>query len=136
MQDNSTETNPHLDHFDINEIARAEKAKKKKKKMGEKSKEVEGGKRGGLQENFEMDVRDERFSKLFESHEFAIDPSNPKFKGTEGMKKLLEEGRRKRGVEVVEEVGEKMSKKRKAEGGDKKGELSKLVEIVKKKTKK
>ncbi|KUJ16638.1 uncharacterized protein LY89DRAFT_707793 [Mollisia scopiformis] len=110
MADNGTEPAANLDHFDINEIARAEKAKKKK---GKKSKEIETGKRGGLQEGFEMDVGDSRFSKLFESHEFAIDPSNPKFKGTEGMKKLLEEGRKKRGVEGEVEPVEKRSKKRK-----------------------
>jgi hypothetical protein len=135
MQDNSTEAASHLDHFDIKEIARAEKNKKKKKK-GKKD-EVEGGKRGGLQKSFEMDVGDERFSKLFESHEFAIDPSNPKFKGTEGMKALLEEGRRKRAHRVDDEaevdvgVGVK-SKKRKGgvDGGE--GDLKGLVEKVKK----
>ncbi|KAN0096009.1 hypothetical protein V8E51_014814 [Hyaloscypha variabilis] len=131
MVDNSTEAPSHLEHFDINEIARAEKAAKKK---GKKSKMVEGGKRGGLQEGFEIDVGDERFSKLFESHEFAIDPSNPKFKGTQGMKKLLEEGRRKRGVEGEEEVVEK-KKKRKVEKGGEGGELSGLVESVRKKAK-
>jgi hypothetical protein len=130
MEDNSTEANAHLSHFDINEIARAEKAKRKGKKG-----KVESGKRGGLQEDFEMDVGDERFSRLFESHEFAIDPSNPKFKGTEGMKKLLEEGRRKRGLEGGEELGEKKVKKPKYEVREKKGELNGLVEMVKKKSK-
>lgn len=133
----------HLDHFDINEIARAEKRAKKGKGKGKnKGGEVES-KRGGLQEGFEMDVGDERFSKVFESHEFAIDPSNPKFKGTEGMKKLLEEGRRKRGLdkgddgEADVEASEKKNKKRKANGGvgERKGDLSGLVEMVKKKSK-
>ena len=135
MQDNSTETAPHLDHFDIKEISRVEKAKKKKKKGKKGQTEVEGGKRGGLQESFEMDVQDPRFAKVFENHEFAIDPSNPKFKGTEGMKKLLEEGRRKRGVEVNEEMGERKGKKRKvSEQGQE--ELSRLVQMVKKKAQK
>lgn len=135
-----------LDHFDINEIARAEKrAKKGKGKSKGKSKDGEmESKRGGLQGGFEMDVGDERFSKVFESHEFAIDPSNPKFKGTEGMKKLLEEGRRKRGLDKggdgEEEVGigeKKKSKKRKTDSGEgeRKGELSGLVEMVKRKSK-
>ena len=135
MQDNSNEAAPHLDHFDINEIARAEKQAKKKGKKNKKAKEVEGGKRGGLQQSFEMDVQDPRFAKVFESHEFAIDPSNPKFKGTEGMKKLLEEGRRKRGVEVDEEVGGERKKKRKT-NTEAKGELGSLVDRVKKKAKK
>ena len=135
MADNSIEAGTHLDHFDINEIARAEKQKKKRQR-NKKDKEVEGGKRGGLQESFEMDVGDERFSKLFESHEFAIDPTNPKFKATEGMKKLLEEGRRKRGMEGDEEVVGKQKKRKVDNGKEKKGELSGLVEIVKKKAKK
>jgi hypothetical protein len=72
---------------------------------------------------------------VFESHEFAIDPSNPKFKGTEGMKKLLEEGRRKRGIEANEEVGGERNKKRKA-SSEGKSDLGSLVDMVKKKAKK
>jgi len=83
-------------HFDMNEIQKAQKAAGKKgKKKDRKRKEREWGE--GEQDGFEMDVKDPRFSSLFESHEFAIDPTNPRFKGTEGMRALLEEGRRKRG---------------------------------------
>ncbi|TEY80912.1 hypothetical protein BOTCAL_0036g00400 [Botryotinia calthae] len=137
MQDNSTDKAEHLDHFDIAEIQRAEKAKKKKGKgKGKKGEEVES-KRGGLQENFQMDVGDERFGDVFKNHEYAIDPSNPKFKGTEGMKKLLEEGRRKRGGEDDGGVEVKTkNKKRKVEGEkEDKADLSSLVEKVKKKSK-
>ncbi|TGO89620.1 hypothetical protein BPOR_0100g00020 [Botrytis porri] len=137
MQDNSTDKAEHLDHFDITEIQRAEKAKKKKGKgKGKKGEEIES-KRGGLQENFQMDVGDERFGDVFKNHEYAIDPSNPKFKGTEGMKKLLEEGRRKRGGEDDGEVEVKTkNKKRKVEGEkEDKADLSSLVEKVKKKSK-
>jgi hypothetical protein len=133
MQDNSTEAPTHLDHFDINEIARAEKRSKK----GKKSKQAKDGEseRGGLQENFEMDVGDERFAgRLFGNHEFAIDPSNPKFKSTSGMKALLEEGRKKRD-RGDEEVSESRYKEKKRKGGDKEGELRSLVESVKKKAK-
>ncbi|CAH0054823.1 unnamed protein product [Clonostachys solani] len=82
----------HLDHFDMNDILRAEKQKKKKK--GKKSKKDLAA--GNLQEDFNMDVGDDRFKAVFEDHEFAIDPSNPRFKGSEGMNQLLEEGRKKR----------------------------------------
>ncbi|APA13165.1 hypothetical protein sscle_10g079350 [Sclerotinia sclerotiorum 1980 UF-70] len=135
MQDNSTDKVEHLDHFDIAEIQRAEKAKKKKGKKGKKG-EAES-KRGGLQENFQMDVGDERFGDVFKNHEYAIDPSNPKFKGTEGMKKLLEEGRRKRGGENDGEIEIKTkNKKRKVEGEkEDKADLSSLVEKVRKKSK-
>ncbi|KAH6894537.1 hypothetical protein B0T10DRAFT_480688 [Thelonectria olida] len=84
----------HLDHFDMNEIIRAEKVKAKKGKAKKRAEAKQS--RGGLQEDFSMDVGDDRFKAVFDSHEYAIDPSNPKFKGTEGMKKLLEEGRKKR----------------------------------------
>ena len=92
MADNPNENTAHLDHFDMNEIIRAEKHKNKKKKKGKEAIED----RGGLQDEFNMDVGDSRFKAVFENHEFAIDPSNPKYKATQGMKKLLEEGRKKR----------------------------------------
>jgi len=157
MADNSTIVpTDRLDHFDINEIARAEKeAKKKKKRQRSRKgkgdaafdKDGEGeGKRGGLQTGFQMDVTDPRFAAVFEKHEFAIDPSNPRFKGTEGMRKLLEEGRRKRRAGVVEDVDfefdvkekrneRKSEKKSKTDGEGESGELKDLVESVKKKAK-
>ncbi|KAI9742689.1 MAG: pre-rRNA-processing protein esf1 [Claussenomyces sp. TS43310] len=125
--------------FDINEIARVEKAKKKKKSRSRKDGEDVGGKRGGLQENFEMDVTDPRFSAVFDSHEFAIDPSNPKYKGTEGMKKLLEEGRKKRRVDEhvdgkEEVVSGRVKRPRKDEARPvPNDELKSLVESVKRK---
>jgi len=106
MQDNGNEALAHLDHFDINEIARTEK----KKKRSKKGKEVES-KRGGLQEGFDLDVQDPRFGKVFESHEYAIDKSHPRFKGTEGMNRLLVEGRKRRGG--AEDDGEIVMKKSK-----------------------
>lgn len=141
MQDASTDAPTNLDHFDINEIARAEKKKAKKQKRKGEGEGV--SKRGGLQSGFEMDVGDERFAgRLFGNHEFAIDPSNPKFKGTQGMKALLEEGRKKRdrgegqGEEVV--VSERKEKEKKRKGGEREEQkegLSSLVESVKKKAK-
>jgi hypothetical protein len=131
MQD--TEASTQLEHFDINEIARAEKAKKKRQRTRNGKDDIEGGKRGGLQEGFEIDVQDPRFSKVHESHEFAIDMSHPRFKGTESMKKLVEEGRKRRGNEGAEEV---LPKKRKERPGSVEDtQLSNLVEKVKKKTK-
>ncbi|SPJ74023.1 related to Streptococcus M protein [Fusarium torulosum] len=111
MADVNQDQADHLDHFDMNEILRVEKAKRKKGKSKKKALAKES--RGGLQEDFNMDVGDDRFKAVFESHEYAIDPSNPKFKATEGMQKLLEEGRKKRrvGDEEVEEPRTKKAKK-------------------------
>ncbi|KAK4448409.1 Pre-rRNA-processing protein esf1 [Podospora aff. communis PSN243] len=122
----------NLDHFDMKEIMRAEKLKnKKKQKKGAKGVEDQGG----LQEDFSMDVKDDRFKAVFESHEFAIDPSNPKFKATEGMKKLLEEGRKKRKAghddEPTDRTHQRSSKKAKGQEGG--GELDSLINSVKRK---
>jgi hypothetical protein len=78
-----------LRHFDMNEIVRAEKVKRKGKKAKKAEKEIS-------EDEFKMETNDPRFAKLYESHDFAIDPTNPRFKGTAGMKALLEEGRKKR----------------------------------------
>lgn len=151
MTEGVGEDGQKLEHFDINEIARAERQAKKGKrgkkgKLGKPSINEDGelvleDRKGALQSNFKMDVADERFGKLFESHEFAIDTSNPKFKATEGMKKLLEEGRKRRmgDTEALDEpeVAPRKEKKRKAakeENADA-DELRKLVESVKKKAK-
>lgn len=99
-----------IKHFDMQEIALAEKALRKAKKSKGKSKlskreksALEAMKKEGG-DGFEVDVQDPRFGAVFERSEFAIDPSHPKFKGTEGMKKILDEGRRKRRREEIAEV--------------------------------
>ncbi|KAL4964662.1 pre-rRNA-processing protein ESF1 [Aspergillus stella-maris] len=136
MDDDDAKTG--MRHFDMNEIAKAEKQARKKK-----------GKRKGKDaapaqpDNFEMDVSDPRFSRLFQNHEFAIDPTNPRFKATSGMKALLEEGRKRRrdrdergDDEDVSRDSKKQKQRSKkgasAEGGD---DLKRLVEKVKRKTK-
>ena len=45
---------------------------KKNKRAAESSKET--------QDTFKMDVNDPRFSAVYESHEYALDPSNPQYK--------------------------------------------------------
>ena len=83
-----------------------------------------------------MDVEDQRFKGLFESHEFAIDPSNPKFSGTKAMKGLLAAGRKKRGREDDENVGgddESGDRSKKAKANAEGGELDALVNKIKRK---
>ncbi|POG79424.1 hypothetical protein GLOIN_2v1527562 [Rhizophagus irregularis DAOM 181602=DAOM 197198] len=74
-------------HFDLKEIIKNEKRKNKKKKI----------KKDSIQDDddFEINVNDSRFAALHESHHFAIDPSNPQFKKTKSMGKLLEERQRR-----------------------------------------
>lgn len=150
-----TVSRPKVNHFDINEIVKAEKALKKKKK-GKLSTREKAALEAKEKDDFKMDVADPRFGAVFERPEFAVDPSNPRFKGTEGMKALLEEGRRKRarkegeegtyagGVADRKRVAKKIRSKegnedagRSKEKGKKSGEedLRKLVERLKGKVK-
>jgi len=125
-------------HFDMKDIAKAEKLKKKKKHKGKRaddSADMEASDNG-----FQMDVNDPRFSKLFENHEFAIDPTNPRFKGTKGMKALLEEGRRKRKLAKDEEGNVELRERKKTKAkerhvGNGGQDVSSLVEKFKKRSK-
>ncbi|BAE57150.1 unnamed protein product [Aspergillus oryzae] len=132
--------NKNIKHFDMNEIEKAEKQARKKGKGKGKGKQV-----AQVADDFQMDVSDPRFARLFESHEFAIDPTNPRFKATSGMKQLLEEGRKRRrnrddraDEEEASRNDQKKTKKQKKsesiEGGSE--DLKKLVDKVKRKTQK
>ena len=70
----SSNTNANPQHFDFKAVVKAEKDKGKKKRKGKKGKDLDSNE---LQEDFVMDVQDERFKALHEDHQFAIDPSNP-----------------------------------------------------------
>ncbi|RDW74669.1 pre-rRNA-processing protein ESF1 [Aspergillus mulundensis] len=127
-------------HFDMNEIAKAEKQARKKKGKSKRKEEAAQA----VPDNFEMDVSDPRFSRLFQNHEFAIDPTNSRFKATSGMKALLEEGRKRRrdrderGDEEDlsrDSKKQKQRSKKSASAGDGTDDLKTLVEKVKRKTK-
>ena len=127
-------------HFDMREIEKAEKeARRKGKNKGKKSKKTA---EADVKDDFKVQAEDPRFKALFDSHEYAIDPTNPRFKGTEGMKSLLEEGRKKRkredreiggegeGVEVAKKNKKGKAGKEAKAGGD--DELKGLVARLKK----
>jgi hypothetical protein len=120
-----------VEHFNMNEIAKAEKARKKGKKKAKTEKEVV------VEDNFKINVEDPRFAKLYESHEFAIDPTNPKFKATTGMKALLDEGRKKRKHDRDGEGQDREQKKlKKKDQPSEADDLKKLAARVKAKSKK
>lgn len=67
-------------HFDMKAVIRAEKGaklKNRKNKKGKKSGEGDNE----LQEDFHINVNDDRFKAALEDHAFAIDPSNPQYVG-------------------------------------------------------
>lgn len=129
-----------LAHFDMKSIIKAEKAEKlKKKAAAKKRKNVD---EEVLQDGFKIDTKDERFKAVFESHQYAIDPTNPRFLKTQNMQKMIEE-RRKRGEKKAREVGggddgeeeegRDRKKRRKAEKGGQSDETKKLVESLRRK---
>lgn len=74
--------------------------KNKRKKEGE-----------GLQESYQLDLKDPRFTAIYERNEFAIDPTNPKYKKTKAMEEVLEERRKRRVGEGSEERRKKKAKR-------------------------
>ncbi|ORY81336.1 hypothetical protein BCR37DRAFT_347986 [Protomyces lactucae-debilis] len=137
------------DHFDMKAIVRAEKraglsrAQQKKLSKFGKGKTTEVDKEG-LQDGFEIDLKDDRFSAVFdgENHHFALDPTSSQFKRTKTMDKVVQE-RRKRGgkkhaeqsagAEQVPPAKDASKKKRKKQGDD---NVEDLVRRVKSKTNK
>ncbi|KAN0069037.1 hypothetical protein V8E54_012666 [Elaphomyces granulatus] len=127
-----------IKHFDMNEVEAAEKRARKKGKKGMQREDA------APVDDFKVDVSDPRFERLYESHEFAIDPTNPKFKATSGMRALLEEGRkRRRGRDehseaIAQDAGSAKPKKQKKSSRTESGneDWKKLVSKVKQKSQK
>lgn len=79
MMDDNDDDN----HFNMKDVIKAEKKKNKKQKK--KSQDLES------QDNFEVDLKDDRFKEIFEDRDYNIDPTNTDFKKTQTMKKILDE---------------------------------------------
>ncbi|KAL2764015.1 ESF1-like protein [Daubentonia madagascariensis] len=76
-------------HFNYNKIVEHQNLSKKKKKQLMTKKEL-------LEDDFEVNVSDARFQAMYTSHLFNLDPSDPNFKKTKAMAKILEEKARQR----------------------------------------
>ncbi|XP_073956766.1 ESF1 homolog isoform X2 [Choristoneura fumiferana] len=114
-------------HFSLKKIQEAEntsKKSKRKKKLKQKMLEQKQA-----LPDFEIDLEDQRFSAIYNSHHFNIDPTDPNFKKTKNMEKLIQEKLKRRPTDNPS--GEQApSKKSKEEA-----ELSLLVKNIKRKTK-
>ncbi|KAG6912008.1 hypothetical protein DXG01_000256 [Tephrocybe rancida] len=80
-------------HFNLKSVLKAEKKARRKGKT-RKNDNDEGD--NELQEDFRIDVNDERFKILHEDHQYAIDPTNPQFKKTVSMDAFLQERSRRK----------------------------------------
>ncbi|SPO19832.1 related to ESF1 - 18S rRNA factor, nucleolar protein involved in pre-rRNA processing [Ustilago trichophora] len=130
-------------HFDMKDILRVESGKDAKRakllkrlsKKKQREEEAFQERKGAplVQDSFEIDAKDDRFSALMDDHRFAIDPTHPGFAKTKAMQTIMDE-RRKR-LDRVDADGEPVEKDKggkKGDAGNKDdGELSALVEKLK-----
>ncbi|XP_006983740.1 ESF1 homolog [Peromyscus maniculatus bairdii] len=118
-------------HFNYDKIVEHQNLSKKKKKQLMKKKEL-------VEDDFEVNVSDTRFQAMYTSHLFNLDPSDPNFKKTKAMEKILEEKARQRerkeelltqAVERAQQDTGKPTQKRPIDPA-----LSSLIKSVKNKT--
>lgn len=86
-------------HFSLDKILKTEqdtKTKKKRKKQLKKSKTAIQESQKPVEDNFQLDINDERFKAVFSSHEYNIDPTDPHFKKTKAMEQLIHEKLKRR----------------------------------------
>ncbi|KFP97801.1 ESF1 [Leptosomus discolor] len=76
-------------HFNYTKIVEQQNLSKKKKKLLMKKKEL-------LEDDFQVNVADTRFQAMFTSPLFNLDPSDPNFKKTKAVEKIMEEKARRR----------------------------------------
>ncbi|XP_017372939.1 ESF1 homolog [Cebus imitator] len=118
-------------HFNYNKIVEHQNLSKKKKKQLMKKKEL-------IEDDFEVNVSDARFQAMYTSHLFNLDPSDPNFKKTKAMEKILEEKARQREQkeqELIQTIKKKESEiERESQTKSIDPALSMLVKSIKTKT--
>ncbi|KAF2896263.1 hypothetical protein ILUMI_09903 [Ignelater luminosus] len=114
-------------HFSLKKIQERENENKTKKKLKNKKQKEEVEQDG---DDFKINVTDDRFSALYSSHHFNVDPTDPHYKKTKGMEAIVKEKlKRKSEVDNPGEI-----KKVKSDTLSKDPELSVLIKSVKRKT--
>ena len=86
-------------HFSLEKIIKSEedtKSKKKRRKQLKKSKTAIEESQKPIEDNFQLNVDDQRFKAVFTSHEFNIDPTDSHFKKTKAMEQLIQEKLKRR----------------------------------------
>uniref|UniRef100_A0A8D2NNK8 ESF1 nucleolar pre-rRNA processing protein homolog n=1 Tax=Zosterops lateralis melanops TaxID=1220523 RepID=A0A8D2NNK8_ZOSLA len=130
MMDDEDDTRKH---FNYKKIVEQQNLSKKKKKLLMKKKEL-------LEDDFQVNVADTRFQAMFTSPLFNLDPSDPNFKKTKAVEKILEEKARRREEKEqdLKEANKGLENKMAKKGGVAKKAidpaLSMLIKSVKNKT--
>ncbi|XP_030567000.1 ESF1 homolog [Drosophila novamexicana] len=86
-------------HFSLAKILKEEQAsssssKRKRRKQLKKSKNSESKPQD--EDNFQVNLNDERFNAVYKSHEYNIDPTHSNYKPTKGMQQLISEKLKRR----------------------------------------
>jgi hypothetical protein len=110
-------------HFDYKEIVAKESKKDKGKKKKRSSKQIENG--TASDEQFRIDLKDDRFSAIFDHADFNVDPSHPNFRKTKSMQEVIKEKQRR----ILASDSEPSTKKSKSSKGDS-SELDSLVRKI------
>ncbi|XP_034941541.1 ESF1 homolog isoform X2 [Chelonus insularis] len=117
-------------HFDMNKIEENQMLTKSKKKRLSKKKKKQV--KEVVEDNFEVNVNDPRFSALFYSHYFNVDPADPHYRKTKGTEALINEKFKRRANQNEDkDLPTKQLKKDEATKDD----IAALVKMVKKNTK-
>eukprot|EP00158_Paraphelidium_tribonemae_P004591 Partr_v1_DN26856_c0_g1_i1_m40945 putative ESF1, nucleolar pre-rRNA processing protein, homolog (S. cerevisiae) len=113
-------------HFDYDEITKAEtkSQRKKSKKRAQKDE-------GIVDDTFKVNTADSRFDALYTSSQFALDPTNSKFRPTKAMKDLVNERKKRQRFSVAEDAPP--LSKNVPVANDVSSDISKLAERLKKK---
>uniref|UniRef100_A0A8C6XR80 ESF1 nucleolar pre-rRNA processing protein homolog n=1 Tax=Naja naja TaxID=35670 RepID=A0A8C6XR80_NAJNA len=86
-------------HFNYDKIVEQQNLSKRKKKLLMKKEEL-------VTDDFQVNVDDARFQAMYTSHLYNLDPSDPSFKKTKAVQKILEEKARRRHQGSTEAKGE------------------------------
>lgn len=131
--------NQGKNHFNFKKIIAVEaetKSKSRRKRKLQLKKKIQEGEQND-DDGFQVNVEDTRFSALFSSHHYNIDPSEPNFKRTKGMESIIQAKQKQKIAlddRVVKNEGQKSSP-----GEEKKtknrAELEYLINSIKNKTK-
>ncbi|CAH1791290.1 unnamed protein product [Owenia fusiformis] len=118
-------------HFNLKDIMAVEKKTKNKKKLRKLKEKLKAAE----EDTFELSVDDPRFSAVYNSHLYNIDPSAPEFKKTKAMDTIVKEKFKRKEEGNNKNTEEKPSKIPKLqEKPDNSSTLSALVKSVKSKT--
>ncbi|VEN63511.1 unnamed protein product [Callosobruchus maculatus] len=113
-------------HFSLKRIQDSENDSKSRKKRRKKNKTEDDSTQS---DDFQVNVEDPRFSAIFTSHHYNIDPTDPHYKKTKGMETLINEKIKRR----VDNHQVKNDAMKPHIEGTKDAELRALVKSVKRK---